>query len=49
MNLLVFLIPVALGLGALGLVAFIWSLNSGQFDDLDGSAERMLDDESPEP
>jgi cbb3-type cytochrome oxidase maturation protein len=48
MNLLVFLIPVALGLGALGLAAFIWSLNSGQFDDLDGSAERMLDDEPPE-
>lgn len=50
MNLLIFLIPVALGLGALGLVAFIWSLGSGQYDDLDGAAERILhqDDERPE-
>lgn len=44
MSHLLILIPVALGLGALGLVAFIWSLNSGQFDDLDGAAERILDD-----
>lgn len=49
MNLLIVLIPVALGLGALGLAAFLWSLNSGQFDDLDGSAERMLDDDPPLP
>lgn len=39
------LIPIALGLGALGLFAFVWSLNSGQFDDLDGAAERILDDD----
>lgn len=44
MSHLLILIPVALGLGALGLAAFIWSLNSGQFDDLDGAAERILDD-----
>jgi cbb3-type cytochrome oxidase maturation protein len=37
-----FLIPVALGLGLLGLAAFFWSLNSGQFDDLDGAALRIL-------
>ncbi|NDV85251.1 cbb3-type cytochrome oxidase assembly protein CcoS [Aurantimonas aggregata] len=49
MNLLIVLIPVALGLGALGLAAFLWSLNSGQFDDLDGSAERMLEDDRPLP
>ncbi|UIJ73307.1 cbb3-type cytochrome oxidase assembly protein CcoS [Aurantimonas sp. HBX-1] len=49
MNLLIVLIPVALGLGALGLAAFLWSLNSGQFDDLDGSAERMLEDDQPLP
>jgi cbb3-type cytochrome oxidase maturation protein len=42
---LVFLIPIALGLGALGLVAFIWSLRNGQYDDLDGAAERILDDD----
>lgn len=43
-----FLIPIALGLGLVGLVAFFWSLKSGQFDDLDGAALRILiDDESP--
>jgi cbb3-type cytochrome oxidase maturation protein len=49
MNLLIFLIPVALGLGALGLAAFVWSLNSGQYDDLDGAAERILNDDGEEP
>lgn len=45
MNGLVFLIPVALGLGLLGLAAFFWSLRSGQFDDPDGAAARILIDE----
>ena len=45
MNHLVFLVPIALGLGFLGLCAFVWGLKSGQFDDLDGAAERILDDE----
>ncbi|MEM8750531.1 MAG: cbb3-type cytochrome oxidase assembly protein CcoS [Pseudomonadota bacterium] len=44
MSHLVILIPIALGLGALGLVAFIWSLRSGQYEDLDGAAERILID-----
>ena len=47
MNGLLILIPVALFLGGLGLAAFIWSLRSGQFDDLDGAAYRALDDEPP--
>ncbi|MDY6960470.1 MAG: cbb3-type cytochrome oxidase assembly protein CcoS, partial [Pseudomonadota bacterium] len=34
MNMLVYLIPIALSLGALGLFAFLWSLKSGQYDDL---------------
>jgi cbb3-type cytochrome oxidase maturation protein len=42
MNTLVYLIPVALFLGGLGLAAFIWALRSGQYDDLDGAAERVL-------
>lgn len=42
---LVYLIPAALFLGLMGLVAFLWSLNIGQFDHLDGSAERILFDE----
>jgi len=45
MNHLLLLIPIALGLGFLGLVAFVWSLKSGQYDDLDGSAERILEDD----
>jgi cbb3-type cytochrome oxidase maturation protein len=45
---LLFLIPVALGLGLLGLAAFFWAMRSGQFDDPDGSASRILiDDEGP--
>ena len=48
MNGLMILIPVALFLGAVGLVAFLWSLRSGQFDDLDGAAVRILhEDKSP--
>lgn len=42
---LLFLVPIALFLGALGLVAFLWCVRSGQFDDLDGAAERILIDE----
>lgn len=45
MNGLLFLIPVALGLGLAGLAAFFWALRSGQFDDPDGSAARILFDE----
>ncbi len=44
MNMLMYLIPIALGLGALGLGAFLWSLKSGQYEDLDGAAHRILDD-----
>lgn len=40
-NLLI-LIPVALGLGGLGLVAFLWCLKTNQYEDLDGAAERIL-------
>jgi cbb3-type cytochrome oxidase maturation protein len=42
---LAFLIPVALGLGLSGLVAFLWSLNNGQYEDMDGAAVRILIDE----
>jgi len=49
MSNLLFLIPVALGLGLLGLVAFLWALKSNQFEDLDGAAHRILDDEDNPP
>ena len=43
------LIPAALGLGLIGLIAFLWALRSGQFDDMDGAALRILiDDEEVE-
>ena len=45
MSIIVYLIPVALGLGLLGLGAFLWSVNSDQYDDLDGAAHRILDDD----
>ena len=48
MSSLLILIPVALALGLLGLAAFLWSLRSGQFDDLDGAASRILFDDAPD-
>lgn len=45
MNSLLLLIPLAILLGLLGLAAFLWALRSGQFDDLDGAAQRVLLDE----
>ncbi len=45
MNVLIYLIPVALLLGLLGLAAFFWALKSGQFEDPDGAAERILMDD----
>lgn len=44
---LLILIPVALALGAVGLMAFLWAMKSGQFDDLDGAAGRILFDDDP--
>jgi cbb3-type cytochrome oxidase maturation protein len=49
MTALAWLIPCALLLGLLGLVGFLWSLDSGQYDDLDGVAWRALqDDDGPD-
>jgi len=45
MNVLVYLLPIALSLGLLGLVAFLWSLKDGQYEDLDGAALRVLGDD----
>ncbi|MFN4281776.1 MAG: cbb3-type cytochrome oxidase assembly protein CcoS [Alphaproteobacteria bacterium] len=49
MSMLLYLIPVALFLGLLGLGAFLWALRAGQFEDLDGASERILFDEDPPP
>ena len=46
MSVLIYLIPLALLLGLIGLLAFIWSLKSGQYEDLEGASQRiLLDDE----
>jgi cbb3-type cytochrome oxidase maturation protein len=52
MEVLVFLIPVSLGLGLLGLLAFVWSLKTRQYDDPDGDSQRVLRsdfDDRPKP
>jgi cbb3-type cytochrome oxidase maturation protein len=47
MEVLVFLVPLAITLGGLGLAAFLWSLRNGQYDDLDGAAWRAIADDEP--
>jgi cbb3-type cytochrome oxidase maturation protein len=49
MNVLIYLVPMALLLGLTGLAAFLWSLRSGQYDDLDGAALRVLSDDDIDP
>jgi cbb3-type cytochrome oxidase maturation protein len=51
MDVLIYLVPMALTLGLVGLGAFLWSMKTGQFDDLDGAAWRaiMEDDDLPAP
>lgn len=49
MSNLIYLIPIALFLGALGLMAFLWSMKTGQYDDLEGAAWRVLDDDDDKP
>jgi cbb3-type cytochrome oxidase maturation protein len=44
-----YLVPIALALGLAGLAAFMWTLRSRQYDDLDGAAERILFDDSDQP
>jgi len=48
MNSIALLIPIALGMGLLGLFAFFWALKRGQFSDLDGAAARILIEEPDE-
>jgi cbb3-type cytochrome oxidase maturation protein len=45
MTTLTYLIPVALFLGGISLLAFLWALRSGQYEDLDGAAERIFIDD----
>jgi cbb3-type cytochrome oxidase maturation protein len=45
MDVLIYLIPIALGLGLLGLFGFMWSLRAGQYDDLEGAKWRILEND----
>jgi cbb3-type cytochrome oxidase maturation protein len=44
MNIVLFLAPCSIALGALGLAAFLWTMGAGQYDDPDGDAARVLHD-----
>jgi cbb3-type cytochrome oxidase maturation protein len=48
MSVLIFLIPLALLLSLVGLLSFLWALKNKQYDDLEGSSNRILFDESKE-
>lgn len=45
MNVLVYLVPLALFIGLAALFAFFWALRSGQFDDPEGASKRILSDD----
>ncbi|VAW56046.1 Type cbb3 cytochrome oxidase biogenesis protein CcoS, involved in heme b insertion [hydrothermal vent metagenome] len=48
MDIIYTLIPLMIGLGLMGVIVFIWSVRSGQYDDLEGDAHRILmDDDDP--
>ena len=50
MEVMIILVPLALALGLAGLVGFLWSLKSGQYEDLEGAAWRAIaDDDEPAP
>jgi len=52
MEVLAYLIPVSLGLGGLGLLAFVWAMKTRQFDDPEGDSHRILNpdwDDHPKP
>ncbi|MGE3691266.1 MAG: cbb3-type cytochrome oxidase assembly protein CcoS [Novosphingobium sp.] len=45
MNGIAILLPIALFMGLGGLAAFFWALRGGQFEDLEGAANRILIDD----
>ena len=48
MNIILFLAPFSVFLGLLAVAAFVWTLRSGQYEDIEGSAARILIDD-PDP
>lgn len=49
MNVLIFLIPVSLFLGGMGIVAFLWTVRNNQYEDIEGDAARILLDDNDQP
>ncbi|MBK9189553.1 MAG: cbb3-type cytochrome oxidase assembly protein CcoS [Phycisphaerales bacterium] len=49
MSVLYLMVPMALALGIGAVIAFIWAAKTGQFDDVDSPAHRMLHDDHPDP
>ena len=48
MSAMAVLIAIGIVMGIVGLVAFLWSLRTGQYEDMDGAAQRILDDDPDE-
>lgn len=46
---LTILIPAAIGLGLIALATFMWTLRSGQYEDLEGASQRILDEDADRP
>lgn len=49
MEALLWLIPIAIAMGAFGLGGFFWSMRHGQFEDTDGDASRIFMDDTDSP
>ena len=47
MSVIYLVLPLAVALSALAVLAFMWAARRGQFDDLETPALRVLHDESP--
>lgn len=48
MSLFLVLVPISILMGVVGLIAFLWSMKDGQYEDLDGAAVRVLIDDEDE-
>lgn len=48
MTIMLYLIGLSLGMGGIGLVVFLWCLRNGQYDDMEGAANRILFDDPPQ-
>lgn len=46
---LLMLIPIAIVMGLAALVAFLWALRTGQYEDLEGAGHRILGDDAIPP